>query len=91
MNLAISTLALVGLVETGVLWFVARGLRRLEQVESRLGHLTDALTLLAETAEAGFHANAMEIGRMVERASTTSVLESGLITRISRSRLPPGG
>lgn len=81
MNLAIITLTFVGVVEAGVLWYVARGLRRLEQVESRLGHLTDALTLLTETAEAGFRSSATEIGRISELAASGSTAASGLATR----------
>jgi hypothetical protein len=81
MNLAIVALTLVGVVEAAALFVVARGLRRLAHVDSRLGHLTDALTLLTETAEAGFRANAAELGRVAERSVATSPAASGLVTR----------
>ncbi len=69
MNVAIIALILVGVVETAVLWFVVRDLRRLDRVEGRLAHLTDALALLTETAEAGFRASAQEIARALDLAA----------------------
>jgi hypothetical protein len=81
MNLAIVALTVVGFVEAGVLWYVARGLRRLEGVESRLGHLADAMALLTETAETGFQSTASEIGRIAERTSAATAVASGLVTR----------
>jgi hypothetical protein len=70
MNFAVVALTLVGIVEAAALWYVARGLRRLQNVESRIGHLTDALSLLTETAESGFRSTAVEIGRIAERAAS---------------------
>jgi hypothetical protein len=81
MNLVIIALILVGIVEAAALVVVARGLRRMAHVDSRLGHLTDALTLLSETTEAGFRANAAEIERVAERSGATSAGASGLVAR----------
>lgn len=69
MNLAIVALTLVGVMQVGAFWYVLRGLRRLERLETRLERLTDALSLLTETSEAGFRSAAMEIARIAERAS----------------------
>jgi hypothetical protein len=71
MSDVVIALTVVGIAEAAALWFVVRGLRRLDRVESRLSHLTDALTLLAETAESGFRANGLEIARIAERAVAT--------------------
>ncbi|HEY3380296.1 MAG TPA: hypothetical protein VGK32_00930 [Vicinamibacterales bacterium] len=81
MSYAVIALTLVGLVEAGVLVFVLRGLRRLDQVESRLAHLTDALTLLAETAESGFRASASELGRIADRPELSPAAVSRTTTR----------
>ena len=81
MSLAIIALTLVGLVEAGMLWYVARGLRRLDGVETRVGHLADAVALLTEAAEAGFRSNASEIGRMAEQAVAGAATPSALATR----------
>lgn len=90
MNLAIIALTLVGVVEAAVLWHVARGFRRLEGIESRLGHLTDALTLLTETAESGFRSSAVEMGRIADRASTASVTASETAIRRMSTALKKG-
>lgn len=81
MNLAILALALVGVIETAAFWFVVRGLRRLDRMESRLGHLTDALALLTETAESGFRSTAVEISRIAERNALTAAGMPGGATR----------
>jgi hypothetical protein len=73
MNLAIAALTLVGVIQVGALWYVLRGLRRLDHLEARLGHLTDALSLLTETSEAGFRSTASEIARIAERAESSAV------------------
>jgi hypothetical protein len=72
MNFAVVALTLVGVVEAAAFWYVARGLRRLEHVESRLAHLNDALALLTETAESGFRSTAAEIGRIAERTAAAA-------------------
>ena len=66
MNYLVIALTVVGAAQAVVLWVVSRRLNRLDQVEARLGHLTDALTLLAETAESGFRANAQEVARIAD-------------------------
>jgi hypothetical protein len=65
----------------GALWYVVRGLRRLDRLETRLGHLTDALSLLTETSESGFRSTAVEIARIAERTASESVAASGTTTR----------
>jgi DNA-binding NarL/FixJ family response regulator len=81
MNLAIVALTLVGAAQAGALWYVTRALRRLHGLETRLGHLADAISLLAETSEAGFRSTAVEIARIAERTAGTSAVESGTTTR----------
>jgi hypothetical protein len=71
MSYAIDALVVVGLLEAGIMWWLVRGLRRLERVDQRLSHLTEALRLLAETTEAGFKASAHELSRVAERASSS--------------------
>jgi hypothetical protein len=61
--------------------------RRLGRFDKRLAHLTDAMSLLTETAEAGFRANAAEIGRLGERAPAerdASQTASGRVMRAVR-------
>jgi hypothetical protein len=81
MNFAVIALTLVGVVQTAALWFAVRGLRRLDRLEARLGHLTDGLSLLTETSESGFRTTALEIGRIAERTASVSAVESGTTTR----------
>jgi hypothetical protein len=93
MNLAIMALTLVGVVEVAALCYVARGLRRLEQVDSRLSHLADALSLLTETAESGFRSTAVEIGRIAERTVTASSVAPAttvrrIATAVKKGRTP---
>lgn len=57
----------MGLLQLLATWRLLRGLRRLDRAESRLGHLTEALRLLAETTEAGFRASGQELSRVAER------------------------
>jgi hypothetical protein len=64
---ALYVLATVGLLELGLFFWMVRSLRNQQQLEGRLGHLTEALSLLTETTEAGFRANAVEIARIAER------------------------
>ena len=87
MTYAIAGLVLVGLVEAGLLWWVGRGLRGLGQMEGRLGRLTEALSLLAETTEAGFRANAAELARLGDQPSASpaaSRTRTGRVTRALR-------
>jgi hypothetical protein len=72
MTYGLYALMAVGLLEAGVMWWLMRGLRRLDRVDQRLSHLTEALRLLAETTEAGFKASAHELARVAERAGATS-------------------
>lgn len=61
--------------------------RRLRRFDQRLAHLSDALSLLTETAEAGFRANATEIGRLGERPFSEradSTTASGRLLRAVR-------
>jgi len=81
MNLAIAALTLVGVIQVGALFYVLRGLRRLGRLETRLGHLTDALSLLTETSEAGFKSTAVEIARIAERAAEPAAQTSTSATR----------
>jgi hypothetical protein len=67
MALATYTLAVVGLIEIVATFGLLRGLRRLNRVDDRLSHLTEALRLLAETTEAGFRASAQELNRVADR------------------------
>ena len=90
MNLAVVALTLVGVVDAAALWYVARGLRRLEHVESRLAHLTDALSLLTETAESGFRSTAVEIGRIAERTASATTAASGTASRRIASAVKKG-
>jgi hypothetical protein len=81
MNYLVIALAMVGAAQAVVLWVVSRRLNRLDQVEARLGHLTDALTLLAETAESGFRANAHEISRITEGMTAKTAVTSRTTTK----------
>jgi hypothetical protein len=81
MNLAIVALTLVGVIQVGALWYVMRGLRRLDRLDTRLGHLTDALSLLTETSEAGFRSTAVEIARISERIAVPAAAASSTTTR----------
>jgi len=78
---AVIALTVVGIVETVVLWAAVRGLSRLDHVEARLQQLTDALTLLTETAESGFRASAQEISRMADQAAANPTAVARTTTR----------
>jgi hypothetical protein len=61
--------ALIGMmvvsgIQAVLLWQAIRRLNRLERMDARLGHLTEALALLTETTEAGLRANAQELTRV---------------------------
>jgi hypothetical protein len=81
MNLAIVALSVVGVIQVGALWYVMRGLRRLDRLDTRLGHLTDALSLLTETSEAGFRSTALEVARIAERSAVPAAAASSTTTR----------
>ena len=63
-TLAVSALVIVGVLELGLFWWMARGLRNQRGLEERVNHLADAVSLLTETTETGFRAAASEIGRL---------------------------
>jgi hypothetical protein len=81
MNLAIAALTLVGVVQIAALWYVVRAFRRFTRLETRLGHLTDALSLLTETSEAGFRSTAVELARIAERGAGESAVAPGTTNR----------
>ena len=81
MNFTIVALTLVGVVQAAAFWYVARGLRRLDRIEARVGHLTDTLSLLTETSESGFRSTAVEIARIAERTAAAAPAASGTTTR----------
>jgi len=62
--------------------------RRLGRFDQRLAHLTDALSLLTETAEIGFRANASEIGRLGERAASNTAT-GRVLSAVRRGRSVP--
>jgi len=74
MTYATAAVVLVGLLEAVLLLWAVSAIRRLGRVESRLGQLTDALTLLTETTESGFRATSFELARVADgqQASASS-------------------
>ena len=82
------TMIAVGIaLEIGLFVCLVLVTRRLGRFDQRLAHLTDALSLLTETAEVGFRANAAEIGRLGERAPAErdpSLTATGRVTRAVR-------
>lgn len=86
-------LVVLAVVETGaLLWLIrrVRSLQGLERVEQRLSGLTDALTLLTETSEAGFRAGASEIARLGAGLSTPPAAPSRTRTRQARTPVRSG-
>lgn len=85
---ALSALGVVGLMEIALFAWMVRTIRGQRRLEQRLGHLADAMSLLTETSESGFKANAAEIARMAGVPAT----ERPPAKRASRSRAtrPPG-
>ena len=59
--------------------------RRLGRFDQRLAHLTDALSLLTETAEAGFRTNAAELGRLGERPTGGRAVSMTATDRVLRA------
>jgi len=72
MTIALWALVGVGLLEAAATWWLVRTARRLRGFDARLGQLTEAVRLLAETSEAGFKASAAEIARLAERSVPAS-------------------
>ncbi|HEY8548657.1 MAG TPA: hypothetical protein VIL35_01765 [Vicinamibacterales bacterium] len=56
-------LAVLMLAQIVLLWRLARMVASTAQLETRIGHFADALSLLTETSEAGFRAVADELNR----------------------------
>jgi hypothetical protein len=82
------TMIAVGIaLEIGLFICLVLVTRRVGRFDRRLAHLTDALSLLTETAEAGFRANAAEIGRLGEPAPAErdpALTATGRVTRAVR-------
>ena len=68
MTYAVEILIGVTLVQGYLLWRVVRALEATRRIEGRLAHFGDALSLLAETSEAGFRTVAGEVGRLTQTA-----------------------
>ncbi|HSK09649.1 MAG TPA: hypothetical protein VK911_08735 [Vicinamibacterales bacterium] len=84
---ALSVLLTVGLLQLGLFIRIVRTLRNRQQLEERLGHLTDALSLLTETTETGLRANALEIARMAAQPPSKRLVSKGTAsTRLVRAR-----
>ena len=84
---ALSALVTVGILELGLFFWMTRSLRNQQQLEGRLGHLTDALSLLTETTEAGLRANAVEIARIAAQPASKRVISQRTATsRVARAR-----
>jgi len=66
----------VGLLDAFLLIWAVSAIRRIGRVESRLGQLTDALTLLTETAESGFRATLLELARVADLRQSVSPVRS---------------
>jgi len=65
---AMWVIGVAGLLEVAAAWWMVRALRAHQQLDGRMAHLADALSLLTETTEAGFKAAAAEIGRLADAA-----------------------
>lgn len=75
------------LLEIVLFIWLARALRTQRRLELRLSHLGDALVLLTEAAENGFHTHAQEIERLAERARlkrSSSKETTGRVVRAAR-------
>ena len=80
-TLAMWVIGAVGLLELAAAWWMVRALRAHQQLDGRVGHLADALSLLTETTEAGFKAAAAEIGRLAETAPGSAGVVRGAANR----------
>lgn len=76
----VSLLAVIGLVQTALVWQLLRGLSTLQRNDDRLSHLSDALSMLAETTETGFRNVAFELDRR-QPAAPAQPAASRLTTR----------
>jgi hypothetical protein len=86
MNTWEMTLIATGIaLEIGLFACLLHVTRRLGRFDQRLAHLTDAMSLLTETAEVGFRANAAEIGRLGERATAKRAASKTATGRVVRA------
>jgi hypothetical protein len=58
-----ATIAALFLLQSFLLWRLLRSLGTVQRLDEKLGHFGDALSLLTETTESGFHAVASELNR----------------------------
>ena len=80
-TVAMWVIGVAGLLEVAAAWWMVRALRAHQQLDGRVAHLADALSLLTETTEAGFKATAVEIGRLADAAP-----RAGAGSRVSANR-----
>jgi hypothetical protein len=86
-TLTLSVLVIAGLIQMGLCGWMIRSFRTQQELGRRLGALTDALSLLTETSEAGFRAGAVEIARIAERAETRRApTRRATASRVARAR-----
>jgi hypothetical protein len=86
-TLTLSVLVTVGLVELGLCVWTIRGFRRQQELGRRVGALTDGLSLLTETSEAGFRASAVEIARLAEHLAVRRIpAQRAASSRVARAR-----
>jgi hypothetical protein len=64
---ALGAAVLLLLIQARLIFSLMKALRRIAPLEERIGHLSDALTLLTETSESGFRAVALEVERLGHR------------------------
>ncbi len=90
MTLTYLTMAIValGALQGFLSWKLLRGLRRLDKADARLGHLTEALRLLAETSEAGFRASAQELARVADRMAGLPAVAAAPAVQPARAARP---
>ena len=71
-HLAVALASVAGvllLVQIGFAWRLLHLARVVSRYEEKIAHLSDGLSLLTETSEAGFRAMAIEIERLASRGS----------------------
>jgi hypothetical protein len=86
---AMAVLGLICLVETFLLWRVARSLGALDRFEDRLAHFSGALTLLTETTESGFRSLAIELARTQKSTGSGSRSVTRRVVRAARQGRSP--
>ncbi|MEW5981051.1 MAG: hypothetical protein AB1806_01615 [Acidobacteriota bacterium] len=69
MTYLVACLAVVGAVQTVLLWRTTRRLRLVEHLHDRVGRCTRGLGLLVETTEAGFTVLGAELAKTALRAA----------------------